>query len=91
MGRRRRGYRPGKRLTGPTPWQEWLGIALGQLGWTPAVFWTATMRELAAAIDGRAARESGRAGKGRKLSVKQCSDLRGWMAETLKKHPDGRR
>lgn len=55
------------------------------------MFWTATMRELAAAIDGRAARESGRAGKGRKLSVKQCSDLRGWMAETLKKHPDGRR
>ncbi len=27
-------------------------VAMGRLGWTPAVFWAATPRELLAALDG---------------------------------------
>lgn len=35
-------------------------LALGVVGWTPAAFWSATPRELAAAIEGRFGR-TGRA------------------------------
>lgn len=35
------------------PWDEAMRLALGRLGWTPATFWRATPRELAAALEGR--------------------------------------
>lgn len=34
-------------------------LALGVVGWTPAAFWGATPRELAAAIEGRLGRTGG--------------------------------
>ncbi len=36
-------------------------LALGRLGWPPQLFWSATPRELAAAIEGRFGRSGGAA------------------------------
>ena len=32
------------------PWREVMAFGLGHLGWTPAAFWAATPREIAAAL-----------------------------------------
>ncbi|WP_417770536.1 rcc01693 family protein [Stappia sp.] len=34
------------------PWAAVMAACLGRLGWTPDVFWTATPREVAAALAG---------------------------------------
>jgi uncharacterized phage protein (TIGR02216 family) len=34
------------------PWDEAMALGLGVLRWSPADFWRATPRELAAAVDG---------------------------------------
>nr|WP_293423504.1 rcc01693 family protein [Phreatobacter sp.] len=40
----------------PFPWDDALRLALGVIGWPPDVFWRATPRELAAALEGRLGR-----------------------------------
>lgn len=47
----------------PFPWEVVLRLALGGLGWTPAAFWRATPRELAAALEGRFGRIAPPAGR----------------------------
>ncbi|MCZ8042548.1 MAG: phage tail assembly chaperone [Beijerinckiaceae bacterium] len=34
----------------PFPWGEVMAFGLGRLGWPPAVFWAASPREIAAAL-----------------------------------------
>ncbi len=41
-------------------WAALMEVALGALGWTPAVFWAATPTELGRAIEGRLALRGGR-------------------------------
>ncbi|WP_268814936.1 phage tail assembly chaperone [Sinorhizobium meliloti] len=54
-----RGKRRSRRRDGqleqvePSPWREWMRIALGGLGWRPVDFWAATLTEFFEAIHGR--------------------------------------
>ena len=34
----------------PFPWAEIMAFGLGRLGWSPDIFWAATPREIAAAM-----------------------------------------
>ncbi|WP_420847328.1 phage tail assembly chaperone [Methylobacterium organophilum] len=43
------------------PWDAAMALALNRLGWTPAAFWAATPRELAAAAGPRPAPAATRA------------------------------
>lgn len=67
-------------------------MALGVLNWSPDTFWSATYRELHAAMKGRAdmlaATTPGGSGH-RKLSKREVRDLKQWTLDMVKLYPDG--
>lgn len=61
------------------------------LNWSPDTFWSATYRELHAAMKGRAEMLAATTpgGSGRKLSKREARDLQQWTRDMVKRYPDG--
>ena len=62
------------------------------LNWSPETFWSATWRELHAAMKGRAemlaATTPGGSGH-RRMSKREARDLKQWTHEMMERYPDG--
>lgn len=63
--------------------------ALGVVGLRPADFWAMSFREWNALLEGRDAVNRAQSGKARKMSAKECADLRASAMKLREQYPDG--
>lgn len=57
------------------PWRDWMRGAFGALGWTPDVFWAATLTEYTLAIEGFNQANGGGADKDKGPSDDELAEL----------------
>lgn len=63
----------------PIPFRDWLQTATGYLGWRPREFWSATVVEYFAAIEGWNRAQRGQSGMPEPMSREEAEEI--WAAE----------
>jgi hypothetical protein len=63
----------------PLPFREWLGVACGYLEWAPKDFWSTSLSDFFAAIEGKSKVLRGSVGRPDPISREEAEEM--WAAE----------